>query len=246
MHMGTKKHPALNKFLMTLAATTISIVLTFGTNAIVDRKKQNAAKREMVLMIMYDMRESLKEIEQCGKSIETFVDTQVEAVAHPREYGDYYATLVLNIPILSYATTTETIFRSNVETIQTIGNILFVESVSSFYDIRERYKREVADSFSEAASKAIVGYERLRDFESDFYPFSSKAYLRLLKESFEQCKLMMKVKDKDLDVFSMQKQKILDATGEDDSYDSADALRERQQRKNRLQQAREAGERELQ
>ena len=188
----------------------------------------------------------MKEIEQCGKSIETFVDTQVEAVAHPREFYDYYAPLVLNIPILSYATTTETIFRSNVETIQTIGNILFVESVSSFYDIRERYKREVADSFSEAASKAIVGYERLRDFESDFYPFSSKAYLRLLKESFEQCKLMMKVKDKDLDVFSMQKQKILDATGEDDSYDSADALRERQQRKNRLQQAREAGERELQ
>ena len=240
------KSKVFRDFLMMLAATTVSIILTFGTTAIIDRKKKNDAKREMVLMIMYDMRESLKEIEQCGKSIETFVDTQVEAVAHPREYGDYYATLVLNIPILSYATTTETIFRSNVETIQTIGNILFVESVSSFYDIRERYKREVADSFSEAASKAIVGYERLRDFESDFYPFSSKAYLRLLKESFEQCKLMMKVKDKDLDVFSMQKQKILDATGEDDSYDSADALRERQQRKNRLQQAREAGERELQ
>ena len=242
----SKKNPALSKFLMTLAATTVSIVLTFGTTAIIDRKKKNDAKREMVLMIMYDMRESLKEIEQCGKSIETFVDTQVEAVAHPREFNDYYATLVLNIPILSYATTTETIFRSNVETIQTIGNILFVESVSSFYDMRERYKRDVADAFSEAASKAVAGYERLRDFESDFYPFSSKAYLRSLKESFEQCKLMMKVKDKELEVFSMQKQKILDATGEDNSYDSAEALRERQQRKNRLQQAREAGERELQ
>ena len=33
---------------MSLLATTVSIVLTFGTTAIVDRKKQRAEKREMV------------------------------------------------------------------------------------------------------------------------------------------------------------------------------------------------------
>lgn len=50
-------------FLLTLAATTVSIVLTFGTSAIIDHKKKNAAKREMVLMIMYDMKEAISDIE---------------------------------------------------------------------------------------------------------------------------------------------------------------------------------------
>ena len=35
MKEGKKKNPALSDFLMTLAATTVSIVLTFGTTAIV-------------------------------------------------------------------------------------------------------------------------------------------------------------------------------------------------------------------
>ena len=39
----------LNRFLMSLAATTVSIVLTFGTTVILDRKKQKEEKREMVM-----------------------------------------------------------------------------------------------------------------------------------------------------------------------------------------------------
>ena len=241
-----EKNSTLNDFLMMLAATTISIVLTFGTSAVIDRKKQNAEKREMVMMIMYDMRESLKELEQSDKDIAAFFDAQVEAVAHPKKFYSYYPELALHIPVLEYTTTTETIFRSNIETIQTIGDILFVETVSSFYDLRERYKKEVVDGFYRVAQKAIEDYNVLRDFDSDFYPFTSAAFLRLMKGDFEQCKVMMKVTDKDLDIFSIQQQEILEATRGKDTYDSAEAIKERQLRKNRLQQAREDGRKELQ
>ena len=246
MNKKTDNNSTLNDFLMMLAATTISIVLTFGTSAVIDRKKQNAEKREMVMMIMYDMRESLKELEQCGSDINAFFDAQVDAVAHPKKFYSYYPELVLHIPVLEYTTTTETIFRSNIETIQTIGDILFVETVSSFYDLRDRYKREVVENFDMMAQKAIEDYNTLRDFESDFYPFSSAAYLRVMKGDFEQCKLMMKVTDKDLDVFSIKKQEIIEATRGKDTYDSGEAIQERQLRKNRLQQAREEGRKELQ
>ena len=246
MKEGTQKHPAWSKFLMTLAATTVSIVLTFGTTAIIDRKKQKEAKREMVLMIMYDMRESLKELDQCDGEIKAFFDTQVEALAHPKDFASYYAKLAVHIPILDYTTTTETIFRSNIETIQTIGNILFVETVSSFYDVRERYKRDVVEDMSQKANYAAEDYDRLRDFETSFYPFASGAYIQSMKRDYEQCKLMMKVTDKDLDVFSDQQQKILEAVRGNDTYDSAEAIRERQERISRLQQAREEGRKELQ
>lgn len=236
-----KMNPALSNFLMSLVATTVSIVLTFGTTAIVDRHKRNAEKREMVLMIMYDMRESLNEMEQCDSDIKAFFETQVKAVAQPKEFQTYNGLLAVHTPLLAYSTTTETIFRSNVETIQTIGNILFVETVSSFYDFRERYKHEVVESFDKGAEEAISDYEKLRDFETDIFPFFSAALIRTMQQDLEQCKLLMKVTDKDLDVFSTQQQKIREAAKGNDSYDSKAAIEERIERKTRLNQAREEG-----
>ena len=116
---------------MTLAATTVSIVLTFGTSAIIDHKKKNAAKREMVLMIMYDMKKAISDIEVCEKNVKEFFDIQVDLVAHPEKFDDGYYGLLASIPIFEYPTTTENIFKSNIETVNTIGNILFVETVTS-------------------------------------------------------------------------------------------------------------------
>lgn len=142
---GLKKRSTLNKFLMSLLATTVSIVLTFGTTAIIDRKKQKAQKWEMVLMLMYDMRESLKEIEDCEKTLKEFCDVQVDLVAHPDKFDDGYVNLMAHIPILFFTNTTENIFKSNIETINTLGNILFVETVSSFYVNREKVRTEIVE-----------------------------------------------------------------------------------------------------
>ena len=73
----------LRDFLMSLAATTVSIVLTFGTTAIIDRKKQREEKREMTLMIMFDMRESLDNLRQIDSDLKGFFDIQVDVLSHP-------------------------------------------------------------------------------------------------------------------------------------------------------------------
>ena len=75
--------------------------------------------------------------------------------------------------------------------------------------------------------------------------FNTDEIIRLMKENFEQCKLMMNVTDKDLDVFSIQQQKTLEAAKGKDTYDASAALDERMQRRDRLQQAREAGRKAL-
>ena len=49
--------------------------------------------------------------------------------------------------LMTLAATTENIFKSNIETVNTIGNILFVETVTMFYDTRARYKTDVVDAF---------------------------------------------------------------------------------------------------
>lgn len=242
--MGTNKKKALYDFLMTLAATTVSIILTFGTTAIVDRRKNKAEKREMVMMIMYDMRETLEKLERCEQDLNQFFDKHVDMLAHPQQFKESILPLEIYIPTADYTTTTESIFKSNIETIRTIGNILFVETVSSFYDNRSQYKSKVVESFRQDSMEAMQDIESLREFDSSGYIFISQAYLVALNRDFERCKLMMKVSDEDLEVFRTQHQKLLEATNENAAQDVLKASLENQQRKQKLQQAREEGMKE--
>ena len=229
----------LKGFLMTLAATTVSIVLTFGTTAIVDRKKQNAEKREMVMMIMYDMRETLKTAHKCKEDMESFFDVQIDLLSNQNKYPRDYALLAVYIPEFEFTSTTENIFRSNIETIRTIGNILFVENVSMFYDYREQLKNEVIDPFKEKAAHVIYSYDSLLNFDSSSSPFLCSSYIKRMEVCFEQCRQMMKVKEEELEVFSAQQQKLHDATEESHAEESTKAIGEWQQRRSRYEQVRE-------
>jgi hypothetical protein len=235
------KSKIFQEFLLTLAATTVSIILTFGTTAIIDRKKQRTEKREMVMMIMYDMRETLAEFQRADAAMNSFFETQVDVISHPEKMAGSYNNLALGLPMPTYTTTTESIFRSNIETIQTIGNILFVETVSSFYDNRSRYKSEVLDRFMEDAQYALVDIEVLRDLETPNYLFTSGLFLNALSRDFEQCKLMMKVSDKNLEVFDRQQQKLREAAGSNTVEETEKASLRVVRQRNELNQAREAG-----
>ena len=52
------------QFLMSLVATTISIILTFGTATLLDSNKKEKAKREMVMMILYDLAGSVEHVQK--------------------------------------------------------------------------------------------------------------------------------------------------------------------------------------
>ena len=239
------KESSWKSFLLTLAATTFSIVLTFGTTAVIDRKKQNAEKREMVMMIMYDMRESLKEVEQIDADLKDFFEIQVDVVAHPDQLSHKYLALATKVPLAQYSTTAETIFRSNIETIQTIGNILFVEAVSSFYDLREQYKTLVVADFQKQSDHAFGDYKELRDFNTPSFLFISEALLRSMTIHFENCKQLMKVSDEDLEVFNEQKEKLMENSRAKIFEETQEISDDQQERNARLQQARKDGEKEL-
>ena len=242
---GFKKMTSLKKFLMSLLATTVSIVLTFGTTAIVERKKQKAEKREMVMMVMYDMRESLSEVERCVKDLKAFCDLQVDIVSHPATLRENYASMLGYIPFLLYTNTTENIFKSNIETISTIGNILFVETVSSFYDGRGKFKAEVVDKFLREGDGVWTDYERLAAFDGPSYVYFGDLYLQAMTRDFEECKLIMKVSDEDLDVFSEDRKKLEALRGETMTETTGRIVQEKRQRDLELKEAREEGKKAI-
>ena len=241
---GLKELSAGKRFLMSLLATTVSIVLTFGTTAIIDRKKQRAEKREMVLMVMYDMWSSLQECEQCQESMDTFCDLQVDVVAHPEMFYSSVSDLLVNVPVLNYTRTTETIFKSNIETLRTIGSILFVENVSTFYDFRARYKNDVMEPFQGYTS--IQNYKGLSEFDAPYYAYFGGMYYNIMKREFEECMALMKVSEEDLDVFSKERKRVEESIlGESLGEKTGKLIEERHQRDAALQKAREEGRKAL-
>lgn len=240
------KLSTMKKFFMSLLATTVSIVLTFGTTAIIDRRKQKAEKRELVMMVMYDMRESLKEIEQSEEELKTFCDLQADIVAHPGTYADKQVGLMTHIPILTYSHTTENIFKSSIETINTIGNILFVETVSSFYDIRGKYRTEIVDKFIEEGQGIFGSYASLAAFDAPYFPYFGGLFVQSMRRDFEECKFMMKVSEEDLDVFSAEREKVEKAVmGETAAEGAKKIIDEKEQWDRQLRQAREEGRKAL-
>ena len=69
---------SLKQFLLSLFATTVSIALTFGTAAVIDYNKKQKEKREIVMMVMYDMYNSLEAVKQADSRIMESIQRQIK------------------------------------------------------------------------------------------------------------------------------------------------------------------------
>ena len=197
------------QFVLSFLATTISIALTFGSAHIVEQRKKNKEKREIVMMLMYDMQSTIRMVYECDSCLNGFFDKQVEILENPETFNEGRMDLAQLTPRMDYPTTLENIFTSSIETINTVGNTVFVERVSIFYDIRSKYKHDVFDDFMQNMQGCIENIESLAAFrETSEYPLISGMYVMDLKMLFEQCKEMMYVSDEELQAFVDERNKL--------------------------------------
>ena len=204
----TGKH-YMKQFLLSLIATTVSIALTFGTAAVIDHNKKQGEKREIVMMVMYDMYNSLQSIEKADSVLRESMHLQLEIAGDTTKFNTLRYQLTHLIPRIDYTETTENIVSSNIETINTIGNVLFVENVAEFYQNRKMYKTEVCDSITQRYSieTPIHNLKKTLGFEYHFETMLSGYILLNMKNLFSQCKQMMDVTDKEIEVY--KKERIL-------------------------------------
>lgn len=196
------------QFVLSFLATTISIALTFGSAHFIEQRKKKAEKREIVMMLMYDMQSSLKMMDECDSCLNSFIDKQLEILDNPETFNQRRIDLAQLVPRMDYPLTLEKIFTSNIETINTIGNTIFVERVSMFYDIRSKYKNEIYNDFITNLQGCIVNTDSLAAFsETIEYPLLSKAYIVELETLFDQCRQMMNVTDEELQAFVNERYK---------------------------------------
>ena len=218
---------SLKQFLLSLFATSVSIALTFGTAAIIDHHAKQKAKREIVMMVMYDMYNSLQSIEKADSTILQAMDMQLQIAEDTSKFETLRYNLARLLPRAEYTETTERIFSSSIETINTVGNVLFTENVAEFYQMRKFYKTSVCDSLANdlARSQPFLSLKNLLDFEYSFRAIVSSGILKDMQRKYAQCKQMMEVTDADIDAYREQREQIDKGMNGDDA--SGDSLENR-------------------
>ena len=214
----------MKQFLLSLFATSVSIALTFGTAAIIDYKAKQKSKREIVMMVMYDMYNSLQSIQKADSTIQQAMDMQLQIAEDTTKFDALRYNFAQLIPKAEYTETTERIFSSSIETINTVGNVLFTENVAEFYQMRKLYKTSVCDSIANdiARRQPFFSLKNSLDFEYSFHAIVSSGMLKDMQLKYAQCKQMMEVTDADIDTYREQREQIDKGMKDDDA--SGDSL----------------------
>ena len=206
--MKEKPSSGTKQFLLTLLATTFSIILTFGTSAIIDRRHKEAAKKEMVMMIIYDFDKTIEQAQEAESAIHQAKEVELEVARHP-EYFDslrFYIMPAVTVASEEFSETTENIFSSNIETFNTLGNVNFVHEVSSFYSQRRSYQQVLDELKKKVLESGYAQYiENFLDIGFPTYYYTSYSFLKSFQATRNRCMQMMKVSEEELKAFSNQR-----------------------------------------
>ena len=240
--MNIRSSATMKQFFLSLIATTISIILTFGTSAIIENRQKEKAKREMVLMIIYDFDKTMEQVQHADSLLQQASKAQQEVALHPECFDSqrpYFLSAISIITDNRFAETTEKIFSSNIETFNTLGNVNFVHEVSAFYNSRRYYQENVLDEFE----KEVVGTGIVESLESLFkvdFPIhyiTNKECLVEMQKIRNRCMKMMKVDEEELKEFS--RQRVVEEASEEDERMHEQAIQEYIEAERIIGQARE-------
>ena len=209
---------SLKQFLLSLLATTVSIALTFGTAAVIDRNKEQNEKHEIVMMVMYDMYNSMMSIEKADASIRQSMELQRQMAEAPTQFDKLRFQMAQLMPKADYTETTERIFSTSIETINTLGNVLFAESVAEFYQMRQLYKTTICDPVYDEIIR-LAPFTTIKgtlDFDYSQYALMSCSLLKDMHRQYTQCKQMMQVSDEELEAYRKEREQIEKGISEED------------------------------
>ena len=208
---------SMKQFMLSLLATTVSIVLTFGTAAIIDNNKKQKEKREIVMMVMYDMYNSLQSIQRADSMIQESMELQLQIAKDTSKFNTLKFNMIHKVPRIEFTETTERIFSTSIETINTVGNVLFTENVAEFYQARKLYKAVICDSINNrmVCNMPFVSLKGTLDFDYS-YEFIVSGEIRMsMQNLFAQCKRMMDVNDEEIEAYRMERKQLQEESADE-------------------------------
>ena len=200
-------------FVQALMANLLSIGLTFGTSAFFEYKKKQKEKHEIVLMVMFDLNNSLASVEQSEGDLQQLLQLQQRVAADTTLFATEKEHIAQLLPKPKYTEATENIFTSSIETINTVGSIQFTQLVSEFYLFRNFYKTYICGTLLNevAGGKSVAAFQGLRNtdfFAKDFldvdftnYALTCKDVETRMQQSYADCQRIVDVSDEEIESY---------------------------------------------
>ena len=218
------QHGWVKELLMTFLATTISIVLTFGTAMLIENHQRNKAKRQMAMMIIHDIDETIVQMEEVDSILRRFSALQLNVLEGTYDQPIQFANIALSAcdpSKVEFPETAEKIFTSNTDTWSTIGKTDFIDNVTWCYIERRKFKEQVIDEFSRklnpsGTSSELMPLEGLLEIDPDAYVGMAGSAIHQMKEANRLNMKIMGITDKDMEKFITGKLK-LDQSADDET-----------------------------
>ena len=149
-HIHTPKLGSIAKELaLTFVATTLSIVLTFGTAMYLERKELRADGRQTAMMIIHDMETSAQAFEEYAKNEEEWFKATQYVIEHYNNLDKIaqdtlklaylYITRYSRTPIYQYDDANEKLYLSEQDVWKNIDNATFLDVAQRFFYWRRTY-----------------------------------------------------------------------------------------------------------
>ena len=204
------------QFIMSIVATSISIVLTFGTAYFVDKSKKEKEKLEIAKMIIYDMDQTIKKIEKNDSSFDEVCRMQLQVAQQPECFDSLRSRLlsVANISTTKFSETAEKVFSTSIETFNTIGNANFVDAVTKFYINRQSYKDEIINALKKDMEEKplMVSEKNFLDLNLADYRLLHRGYLSTMKKHRNYCMQLLDISEDDMVAFA--EKQVVEDTGD--------------------------------
>lgn len=159
-------------------------------------------------MVISDFDKTIDKVQKVDTALRESRRRQLEAANNPELLDSlkYSFFPVMTLVVEEFPETTEKIFSTSIETFNTIGNVNFVNEVSSFYLTRDKYKEMLIEKLREDLEKKPVtqSLNTLLSIDFPFYVYENSAFLEDLEVVRDKCMHMMKVSEEDLIKFNQK------------------------------------------
>ena len=173
-----EKRPWIKDLLVAFAGTTLSIILTFGTSALIEHVNRNKDRRLTALMVLSSIESSVRELEESDE-----IMARKDTVAHwlldltlsdvrtlPEEVLMGPISEVMVNYSISTDKTIENIFSSNTDTWKNVGNFQFIDNVGKTYAALRVIENDWKEQTLEISKKYITIAEHPGDFPGKTLP----------------------------------------------------------------------------
>jgi hypothetical protein len=192
---------SLKELLMTFLGTTISIVLTFGTSALLDNHQKAAQQRQTAIMSVYDIDEIIRLVKEDMEKEKALSEVTYYLFTHQEEL-DSVSTDTLNMAIVYLVENVsekpewaddskEKAFSGNIEVRQNMKYAQFYDNVRESYRLRRellgRLEKDIEFTrpVSDADYRQFLRQLDFTDYDTDGN-LTENASRSLLRHAFQQ------------------------------------------------------------